>query len=83
MGTWLTGEPRDLSDIPDVQWLDHSGQPMAIEKWAEARLLGMLLYGAGERLCIWFNGDGARASVSMPARVAERTAGRRTRSSGG
>ena len=68
---FLTGDAVD--DIPDVTWLDETGQPLRTEQWTdpERKRLSMVLAGGiarGGRLAVMINGDRRGLSFSLPLR---------------
>lgn len=64
---WLTGGPIDATGIPDIVWLHPDGRKMADGDWSDGQTLGFLLYGGGERLCVWINGSPETIAISMPS----------------
>ncbi|MDX8531137.1 glycogen debranching protein GlgX [Mesorhizobium sp. VK25A] len=68
---FLTGEPVDESDIPDVAWLTETGAPLGEADWNDPgrhRLVMMLGDGGGGRLAIMINGDRRQCVFTLPAR---------------
>ncbi len=49
----LTGAPRDASGMPDVEWLNFDGAPLAPRDWDDpaALTLAVLFYDAGDGEC--------------------------------
>jgi glycogen operon protein len=70
---FLTGAPLDASEIPDVVWLNPSGEEMSSADWARERALGVVLYAPagdakpGDRTVVWINGATARVPVRQPS----------------
>jgi glycogen operon protein len=69
--TFLTGKAVD--DVPDVTWLDETGQPLSTEQWTDParRRLSMVLAGGAAqdgRLAVMVNGDRRGLSFSLPLR---------------
>ena len=68
---FLTGEPADRSEIPDVAWLTETGAPLAESDWNDPgrhRLVMLLGDGEGGRLAVIINGDRRQCVFSLPAR---------------
>ena len=71
---WLTGEPRDASGIPDIEWLTAQGIPLEHEAWQrhDARALAAVLYTPphGEqppdRVLVAINGTDESLSMQWP-----------------
>ncbi|CAN5390671.1 hypothetical protein BH10PSE7_BH10PSE7_29460 [soil metagenome] len=66
---FLTGKAVDASGIPDVMWLDLAGREMTSEAWSDlaCESLGMALYDAGDRCCIWMNRAAEAREACPPA----------------
>ncbi|QIG52062.1 glycogen debranching protein GlgX [Nordella sp. HKS 07] len=68
---FLTGEASDVTGLPDVVWLNASGEAMRQEDWndPERQLLGAALYdyATGERFCFWLNAGWSPAPIALPA----------------
>jgi glycogen operon protein len=68
---FLTGEPADGSEIPDVAWLTETGVPLGESDWNDAgrhRLVMLLGNSKGERLAVMINGDRRQCVFTLPAR---------------
>ncbi|RUW35804.1 MULTISPECIES: glycogen debranching protein GlgX [unclassified Mesorhizobium] len=68
---FLTGEPADGSEIPDVVWLTETGAPLGEADWndsARHRLVMLLGDGEGGRLAVMVNGDRRQCVFTLPAR---------------
>ncbi|ESX08000.1 glycogen debranching protein GlgX [Mesorhizobium sp. M0179] len=68
---FLTGEPPDGSDVPDVAWLTETGAPLGEADWNDGsrHRLVMLLGDGGEgRLAVIVNGDRRQCVFTLPAR---------------
>ncbi|RAZ80271.1 glycogen debranching protein GlgX [Mesorhizobium atlanticum] len=68
---FLTGEPADGSEIPDVAWLTETGVPLGESDWNDAgrhRLVMLLGDSEGERLAVMINGDRRQCVFTLPAR---------------
>ncbi|SFP70858.1 glycogen operon protein [Mesorhizobium sp. NFR06] len=69
---FLTGEPADGSEIPDVAWLTETGAPLGEADWNDAgrhRLVMLLGDAEGSRLAVLINGDRRQCVFSLPARA--------------
>ena len=64
---WLTGAPIDATGIPDIVWLRPDGRKMQDADWSNSQVLGFVLYGGNERLCVWINGSPESIAISMPS----------------
>lgn len=64
---WLTGGPIDATGLPDIVWLHPDGRHMADSDWEVGQTLGFIVYGGGERLCVWINGSSESIAISMPS----------------
>jgi glycogen operon protein len=68
--SFLTGAASDATGLPDVVWLNATGEAMREENWndPERRLLGAALYdyATSERFCIWFNAGWSAVTVTLP-----------------
>ena len=68
---FLTGEPADGSEIPDVAWLTETGVPLGESDWNDVgrhRLVMLLGDSEGRRLAVMINGDRRQCVFSLPAR---------------
>ncbi|WP_217573829.1 glycogen debranching protein GlgX [Mesorhizobium sp. GbtcB19] len=68
---FLTGEPADGSEIPDVAWLTETGTPLSESDWNDPgrhRLVMLLGDSQGTRLAVMINGDRRQSVFSLPAR---------------
>ncbi len=68
---FLTGEPPDGSDMPDVAWLAETGALFGEADWNDAsrQRVVMLLGDTGEgRLAVIVNGDRRQCVFTLPAR---------------
>ncbi|TPL01820.1 MULTISPECIES: glycogen debranching protein GlgX [unclassified Mesorhizobium] len=68
---FLTGEPADGSEIPDVAWLTETGAPLGEADWNDPgrhRLVMLLGDSGGWRLAVVINGDRRQCVFSLPAR---------------
>ncbi|MDX8524523.1 glycogen debranching protein GlgX [Mesorhizobium sp. MSK_1335] len=68
---FLTGEPADRSDIPDVAWLTETGAPLGESDWNDSgrhRLVMLLGDAGGGRLAVVINGDRRQCVFTLPAR---------------
>lgn len=68
---FLTGEPADGSEIPDVVWLAETGAPLGESDWNDPgrhRLVMLLGDSEGGRLAVMINGDRRQCVFSLPAR---------------
>lgn len=68
---FLTGEPTDGSEIPDVAWLTETGAPLGEADWNDPgrhRLVMLLGDTEGGRLAVVINGDRRQCVFSLPAR---------------
>ncbi|UCI25292.1 glycogen debranching protein GlgX [Mesorhizobium sp. B2-8-5] len=68
---FLTGEPADGSEIPDVAWLTETGAPLGDTDWNDPgrhRLVMLLGDAEGRRLAVVINGDRRQCVFSLPAR---------------
>ncbi|TPI61305.1 glycogen debranching protein GlgX [Mesorhizobium sp. B3-1-7] len=68
---FLSGEPADGSEIPDVAWLTEIGAPLGEADWNDPgrhRLVMMLGDSGGGRLAVLINGDRRQCVFSLPAR---------------
>ena len=68
---FLTGQPAEGSDIPDVAWLTETGAPVGEGDWndpARHRLVMLLGDTVGNRLAVLVNGDRRQCVFSLPVR---------------
>ncbi|TPI10413.1 glycogen debranching protein GlgX [Mesorhizobium sp. B4-1-1] len=68
---FLSGEPADGSEIPDVAWLTETGAPLGDTDWNDPgrhRLVMLLGDAEGGRLAVVINGDRRQCVFSLPAR---------------
>ncbi|TPL82928.1 glycogen debranching protein GlgX [Mesorhizobium sp. B2-3-12] len=67
---FLTGQPSNASDIPDVSWLSETGAPLGETDWNDPgrHRLVMLLGGEDGRLAVMINGDRRQCVFTLPAR---------------
>lgn len=70
---FLTGQPENGYEIPDVEWLTESGAPLDDLTWqdpARRRLVMVLRDGnaQGGRLAVLFNGDRTASIFALPCR---------------
>ncbi|MDX8437960.1 glycogen debranching protein GlgX [Mesorhizobium australafricanum] len=68
---FLTGEPADGSEIPDVAWLTEAGAPLGESDWNDPgrhRLVMLLGDAEGGRLAVVINGDRRQCVFSLPER---------------
>ncbi|MDX8469553.1 glycogen debranching protein GlgX [Mesorhizobium sp. VK23B] len=68
---FLTGEPPDGSDVPDVAWLTETGAPLGEADWndpARHRLVMILGDSGGGRLAVLVNGDRRQCVFTLPVR---------------
>lgn len=68
---FLTGEPADGSEIPDVAWLTETGAPLGESDWNDpGRHRLVMLLGDNERgrLAVMVNGDRRQCVFTLPAR---------------
>jgi glycogen operon protein len=68
---FLTGEPADGSEVPDVVWLTETGAPLGEADWNDPgrhRLVMLLGDNEGGRLAVMFNGDRRQCVFTLPAR---------------
>jgi glycogen operon protein len=68
---FLTGEPADGADIPDVAWLTETGAPLGEPDWNDPgrhRLVMLLGDAGGGRLAVIINGDRRQCVFTLPAR---------------
>ncbi|CDX55599.1 glycogen debranching enzyme [Mesorhizobium plurifarium] len=68
---FLTGEPADGSEIPDVAWLTETGAPPGEADWNDPgrhRLIMLLGDNEGGRLAVMINGDRRQCVFTLPAR---------------
>ncbi|CDX46224.1 glycogen debranching enzyme [Mesorhizobium plurifarium] len=68
---FLTGEPADGSEIPDVAWLTETGAPPGEADWNDPgrhRLVMLLGDNEGGRLAVMINGDRRQCVFTLPAR---------------
>ncbi len=68
---FLTGQPAEGSDIPDVAWLTETGAPVGEGDWndpARHRLVMLLGDTGGDRLAVLVNGDRRQCVFSLPVR---------------
>ena len=71
---WLTGEPRDASGLPDIEWLTPEGIPLEGEAWEryDARALVASLYSRAhgeqtpDRVLVAINGMDAPMAMQWP-----------------
>jgi len=71
---WLTGEPRDASGLPDIEWLSPQGIPLEGEAWErhDARALAAALYTPAhgeqqaDRVLIAINGTATPLAMQWP-----------------
>ncbi|TPI40641.1 glycogen debranching protein GlgX [Mesorhizobium sp. B3-1-6] len=68
---FLSGEPADGSEIPDVAWLTETGAPLGEADWNDPgrhRFVMLLGDAEGGRLAVVINGDRRQCVFSLPAR---------------
>ncbi|MEI9404157.1 glycogen debranching protein GlgX [Mesorhizobium argentiipisi] len=68
---FLTGEPADGSEVPDVAWLAETGAPLGEADWNDPgrhRLVMLLANDEGGRLAVMINGDRRQCVFTLPAR---------------
>lgn len=68
---FLTGQPVDASDIPDVAWLTETAAPLVETDWNDGsrhRLVMLLGDSGSERLAVMVNGDRRQCAFTLPVR---------------
>jgi len=68
---FLSGQPADGSDVPDVAWLTETGAPLGEAEWNDPgryRLVMLLADSEGNRLAVMVNGDRRQCVFTLPAR---------------
>ena len=64
---FLDGDKPTDGSPADAAWLKPDGAAMAQPDWHEASVLGLALFEAGDRLCLWFNRTHETVAAVLPA----------------
>ena len=64
---FLDGRPAADGEPPDAQWLNSRGEPVADTEWGGTDVLGLALFEAEDRVCLWFNRTRAATVAVLPA----------------